>query len=130
YLTYTILLTAVLWVPYILNQISVRGLIPAMGYQADPKPLADWAQRLKAAHYNAVENLVLFAPLVLIVEIMDIGSLATSMSAMVFFIARVVHVLSYTLKIPYVRTGAFAVGFFSLLCIVWQILTAEPIMLV
>ena len=124
------MLTAFLWVPYILNQISVRGLLPAMGYEANPQPLADWAQRLKAAHYNAVENLVVFAPLVLVVEIMDIGSLATSMSCMVFFIARIVHAVTYTLKIPYVRTLAFAAGFFSVLCIAWQILSADPIMLV
>jgi len=54
-------LTAVLWVPYILNTIVVRGLVDAVGYPADPKPLAAWAQKLKCAHYNAVENLVVCA---------------------------------------------------------------------
>ena len=42
YLTYVTLLTAVLWVPYILNLIMVRGLLDAVGYPADPKPLAAW----------------------------------------------------------------------------------------
>lgn len=124
YLTYSILLTAVMWVPYILNQITVRGLVNAVGYEDEPKPLADWAQRLKAAHYNAVENLVVFAPLVLMVEILDIGTLATSMSCMVYFIARVVHVISYTLAVPFVRTGAFAVSWLSVLCVAWQLVTA------
>ena len=57
YLTYTALLTALLWVPYILNQISTLGLLNALGYPENANPGADWARRLKAAHYNAVENL-------------------------------------------------------------------------
>ena len=44
------------------------SLPDAVGYPATPKPLAPWAQRMKAAHYNAVENLVLFAALVLVAE--------------------------------------------------------------
>ena len=124
YLTYVTLLTALMWVPYILNMISVRGLVNAMGYSENPPPMADWANRLKAAHYNAVENLVVFAPLILIVEITDIGGLATALSSMIYFIARVVHALSYTLKVPYVRTGAYAAGWLSVLCIASQILLA------
>ena len=74
FLTYVVLLTALLWVPYILNQISAQGLVNAVGYQDNPAALASWAQRLKAAHYNAAENLVVFAPLVIIVEILQISS--------------------------------------------------------
>ena len=58
-------LSAIMWVPYILNTIAVRGLVDAVGYPEQPKPLAAWAERLKKAHYNAVENLVIFAPAVL-----------------------------------------------------------------
>ena len=122
YLTYTTLLTGLLWVPYILNMITVRGLLPAMGYQDNPKPMAAWAVRLKAAHYNAVENLVLFAVVVLIVEIRDIGSATTALACLIYFLARVVHVVSYTFKIPYVRTLSFAIGFISVLVIASQIL--------
>ena len=124
YLAFTTLLTAFMWVPYILNRVSVRGLVSAVGYEDNPKPVAPWAQRLQAAHYNAIENLAIFAPLVLIVEQQGIGSVATGMSSMVFFIARCVHAVSYTLAVPYVRTGAFAVGFLSILCIAWTILTS------
>jgi uncharacterized MAPEG superfamily protein len=124
YLTYTTLLTGLLWVPYILHMISIRGLLPAMGYEENPKPMADWALRLKAAHYNAIENLVLFAAVVLIVEVRDIGTVVTSLACMIYFLARVAHALSYTLKIPYVRTLSFAVGFFCVLAIISQILMA------
>jgi MAPEG family len=57
-----------LWVPYVLNEILVRGLVDAVGYPENPKPLAKWAQRLRAAHYNTVENLVVFAALVLVAQ--------------------------------------------------------------
>lgn len=124
FLTYTIILTACLWVPYILNQISVQGLVNAVGYQENPQPLAPWAQRMKAAHYNAVENLVLFAPLIMIVEYEGISTAATAISSMVFFIARIVHALSYTFAIPWVRTLSFAVSFFAIVGIIYQILTA------
>lgn len=120
-LAHTILFTALMWVPYILNQIAVRGLVNAVGYDPNPAPLADWAVRLKAAHYNAVENLVIFAPLILMVEILDIGTIATSMSAMVYLIARIVHAITYTLAIPYLRTLSFAVSWLSILCIIWQL---------
>ncbi|HEX7048182.1 MAG TPA: MAPEG family protein, partial [Gammaproteobacteria bacterium] len=65
YLVWVTLLTAILWVPYVLNRFAVRGIADTVGYPSDPKPLAPWAERLKAAHGNAVENLVVFAALLL-----------------------------------------------------------------
>ncbi len=34
---------------------------------------AEWALRAKRAHYNAVENLVVFAPLVILVHILGVA---------------------------------------------------------
>ena len=69
YLVWVTALTAVMWVPYVLNLIAVRGLIDAVGYPDDPKPLSPWADRMKKAHSNAVENLVVFAALVFVVQL-------------------------------------------------------------
>ena len=67
WLTLTVILTGLLWVPYILNRCQVRGLGGAMANPSrNDKPHAEWATRLMFAHDNAVENLVIFAPLVLI----------------------------------------------------------------
>ena len=57
------------------------------------------------------------------VEILDVGTIATSMSAMVYLIARIVHAIVYTLAVPYVRTLAFAVSWMSILCIIWQLMS-------
>jgi uncharacterized MAPEG superfamily protein len=111
YLALSAVLTGLLWVPYILNEIMVRGLTDAVGYPENPKPLGKWAQRLKAAHYNAVENLVVFAALVLIACVAGIHDPAVATAAAVYFWARVVHAVAYTLAVPWVRTLAFVVGF-------------------
>jgi len=122
YLTWVTLLTGLLWVPYILNTVMVRGLLNAVGYPENPKPLAPWAQRLKCAHYNAVENLVVFAPLVLTAHALGLSNYAIAVSATVYFWARVVHALAYTFAIPWVRTLAFVTGVGCQLCIACHIL--------
>lgn len=122
YLTLTIALTGLLWVPYILNRIMVRGVKDAVGYPANPKPQAPWAQRLQKAHTNAVENLVVFAPLVLLAHATGQTSTAIATAAMVYFWARLVHAISYTFAMPWVRTLAFAVGFFAQAAVAWKLL--------
>ena len=112
WLTLTVILTGILWLPYILNRMQVRGL---MGAMANPsrgdKPHAEWATRLMFAHDNAVENLVIFAPLVLILNAIDYSSKATVVACAGYFWARVAHVIVYALGLPVFRTLAFTVGF-------------------
>lgn len=121
WLTWVTALTAVTWIPYILNTIAVRGLVDAVGYPADPKPLSPWAQKMKAAHYNSVENLVVFATLVLVANAAGISNATTELACLVYFWARVVHVLAYSLAIPWVRTLAFATGFVCQLALILQL---------
>lgn len=122
YLTCVALFTAVMWVPYILNMIGVRGIADAVGYPEHPKPIAPWAQRMKAAHYNAVENLVIFAALVLVAHTAGVSNEITVMASAVYFWARVVHFAAYAFAIPWVRTLAFVAGFACQFAIGWQIL--------
>jgi uncharacterized MAPEG superfamily protein len=77
---------------------------------------------MKAAHYNAVENLVVFVALVLIADALNIRNEATAAACATYFWARLVHLLVYTFGIPWLRTLAFAVGFVSCLVLAWQIL--------
>ena len=70
WLTLTVILTGLLWVPYIINRCQVRGLGGAMANPSrNDKPHAEWANRLMFAHDNAIENLIIFAPLVLILNL-------------------------------------------------------------
>jgi uncharacterized MAPEG superfamily protein len=114
WLTLTVILTGILWVPYAINRSQVRGLSGAMANPSrGDKPHAPWATRLMFAHDNAVENLVIFAPLVLILNALDYSTTWTAIAAAVFFWARVAHVIVYTLGIPVFRTAAFTVGFLA-----------------
>ena len=114
WLTLTVILTGLLWLPYIVDRCMVRGL---SGTMANPSPRAKaqspWAQRLYFAHTNAEENLVVFAPLVLILDSIGRSTQATVIACAVFFWARLAHAIVYTLGIPVARTLAFAVGFLA-----------------
>ena len=112
WLTLTVILTGLLWVPYILNRIQVRGLAGAMANPTrNDKPHAEWASRLMFAHDNAVENLVLFATLVLILAQLDYSTKWTALACAVYFWARVAHLIVYAIGLPVFRTLAFTVGF-------------------
>ncbi|HEX7130505.1 MAG TPA: MAPEG family protein, partial [Rhodanobacteraceae bacterium] len=102
---------------------AVRGIADTVGYPSDPKPLAPWAERLKAAHGNAVENLVVFAALLLTAHALGVSTGVTAMAAMVYFWARLVHAIVYLLGIPWLRTLAFVAGFAAQLAIAIELLS-------
>jgi len=122
YLALITAFTGLLWVPYILDRVAVRGLNDAVGYPESPKPQSPWARRLIKAHYNAVENLVVFAALVLLADAAGVTGAAIGTAAMIYFWARVVHALAYTFAVPWVRTLAFTVGFLCQALVAWQLL--------
>jgi uncharacterized MAPEG superfamily protein len=122
YLVYVTVLTGLLWVPYILDRMAVWGINDTVGYPENPKPQAPWARRLMKAHANAVENLVVFAALILAAQAAGVSTSVTASAAVVYFWARMVHVLAYTFAVPWVRTLAFVVAFFAQAAIAWQIL--------
>ena len=120
-LTWVITLSAVMWVPYILNTIMVRGLKDAVGYPENPQPLAPWAERMKKAHYNAVENLVMFAALVLMLNALSISNATTVMACNIYFWSRLVHYLVYSAGIPWLRTLSFFVSWLCIVALLWQL---------
>ena len=122
YLAWVTALTGLLWVPYILDRIAVWGLADTVGYPENPKPQSPWARRMMKAHLNAVENLVIFATLVLAAQAANITNDVTATACIVYFWARVVHLAAYTFAVPWVRTLAFTVGFFAQAAIAWQLL--------
>ena len=114
WLTWTVILTGLLWIPYIINRSQIRGLTGTMANPTrNAKPHAPWATRLMFAHDNAVENLVIFAPLVLILAQIDYSTPWTVYACAVYFWARVAHLIVYTMGLPVFRTLAFTVGFLA-----------------
>ena len=112
WLLYTLGFTSVLWFPYILQLIIQLGVVKAVWDPQGTHPHnAEWALRAKRAHYNAVENLAVFAPLVILTIVFKLQSDSTAVACMVYFFARVSHYLIYIFAIPVLRTLVFLLGF-------------------
>lgn len=125
WLTLSILLTALLWLPYILNRIVEGGFVETV--LRDPESVKHtkigWARRMMAAHGNAVENLVVFAPLVLIAHVAGVSSEHTQFAAMLYFFSRLAHVVVFTLGMPaLVRILAFFGGFVAQMIVTFSLL--------
>ncbi|MHA1538296.1 MAG: MAPEG family protein [Alphaproteobacteria bacterium] len=111
WLILTALMTSLFWVPYVLNRMVVRGIVGAMANPSpDAKAQPEWAERARKAQSNAIENLVIFAALVLALEILKAGSALTATACAVYFWARLAHFIVYTAGIPVIRTVAFLGG--------------------
>ena len=114
-ITYTALsagLTGALWMPIIVNRLAEMGMWKALSNpEPDVRPHANWAYRLASAHRNAIENLVVFAPLALAVQLLGLGTGLTATACAAFFWSRVAHVAIYTFGVPLLRTIAFVIGF-------------------
>jgi uncharacterized MAPEG superfamily protein len=121
YLVWTALITVLMWIPYTLQLIQGQGLTVAVGNRDNVKPMAPWAERCKRAHRNSVENLVVFAVLVLAAQAVGNTSSAIGTAAMVYFWARLVYFLVYAVGLPWVRTLVWTVGWICLLVIVWKL---------
>ena len=122
YLTLSAGLCAVLWIPYILSRIQTWGLVNAVGYPSNPPELPAWARRATRVHANMVENLAPFAALVLAAQAAGLANETTALGAAIFFWARVVHAVVFTLGIPWLRTLAFAVAWVGMVIIFLEII--------
>jgi uncharacterized MAPEG superfamily protein len=122
WLTLTVAMTGLFWVPYILDRIMVRGLMAAMANPSrSDKPQSEWADRQMRAHTNAVENLVIFAPLVLVAHALAISTAATVFACILYFWARLAHYVIYTFGIPMLRTLSFTAGWVAQVILVLAI---------
>ena len=123
-LAYLALLSLVIWMPYAMATTSARGLTSAMGYPTgNYSDLPDWAQRCQRVHVNLIENLVPFGALILIAQVAGASNDATILGAHLFFWARLAHAAVLVAGIPWVRTGAFVVGWIGCLIIFWEVVT-------
>ena len=120
WLTLTALMTALFWVPYVLNRMAMNGLSGTLaGGAPDSSSLSLWAQRAIRAHANAVENL---APVVLTAHVLGISNAATKAAVVVYFFARLLHFAVYSAGVPAARTLAFTAGWLAQIAIIASIL--------
>lgn len=112
YTTLSAAFTGLIWIPIVVNRLLEIGVWKALqNPEPDAHPRAAWAFRLANAHRNALENLAVFAPLAIIVSLLELGTPLTATASAAYFYARVAHALIYGLGVPLLRTIAFLVGF-------------------
>lgn len=112
WLVLTTLMTGLFWIPYILNRMMEQGLFNAIwdphGHTDTKKP---WANRMMRAHENAIENLAVFAPLVIALHITQLNTSLTATACMIYFFTRLGHFWAFTFAIPVLRVITFLIGF-------------------
>ena len=87
------------------------GLAWGLGNRDKPfTGLPGWAERARRAHANLVENLVVFAALVLAAHAAGRTNAWTALGAQLFFWGRVAHVGTYIAGLVPWRTLAFGVA--------------------
>jgi uncharacterized MAPEG superfamily protein len=112
WLVLTLLMTSLFWIPYIVNRMREQGVLSALWDRyGRTDTTQDWARRMMQAHENAVENLVIFASLVILIQISGVNSKTTATACAVYFFARLVHYLVFTFAVPMARVITFLTGF-------------------
>jgi uncharacterized MAPEG superfamily protein len=116
YLALTALLTASLWIPYVIAQVKTNGPLQPANY-VDPtmRPLPPWGKRADRAYLNAIETFAPFAALVILIHITGKANAATALLTASFFWIRVAHAIVFWTAIPYIRTIVFTLGYVAVL---------------
>lgn len=100
------------------------GLPALAGNREDVPVFTGWAGRARRAHLNMIENLVMFAALVLIAAAAGKANATTAMGALIFFWARLAYAMIYLIGIPWLRTLAWFVSVIGMAMIAWVLLQA------
>ncbi len=116
YLAFTAILTASLWIPYVVEQVTTNGpLAPSNYTDPTPRPLPLWGKRADRAYINAVETFAPFAVLVVVVHLAGKANAMTAFWSMCFFWLRLAHAVVYLLGIPSLRTLIFTLGYVAII---------------
>ncbi|MGC1560319.1 MAG: MAPEG family protein [Bradyrhizobium sp.] len=122
YLAYTSMLTAALWIPYIICQVTTNGPLQPKNYvdPALPRPVPAWGQRAHRAYLNAIEVFAPFAALVVVTQFAGKANAMTAFWSASFFYLRLAHAIVYWAGLPYVRTILFTLAFVAEVGIFWE----------
>jgi uncharacterized MAPEG superfamily protein len=92
--------------------------VPRLAGNRDDLPeITGWAARARRAHLNMLENIVLFAALVLVAKVAGKTDAMTALGAHLFFWARLAYAVIYVAGIPWIRTGVWLVSVVGMILI-------------
>lgn len=108
--------------------VAVQGALmqvglPMLAGNRDGLPeVRGWGGRAARAHRNMLENLVLFAILVLVAVVAGKTNAMTLLGAQIFLSARIVYALVYMAGIPWLRTAVWGISVIGLAMIFLQLI--------
>jgi uncharacterized MAPEG superfamily protein len=122
YLALTAILTASLWIPYVVAQVKTNGPLQPENYiDPTPRPLPDWGKRANRTYVNAVETFAPFAALVIVAHLAGKANAMTAFWATCYFWLRLAHAAVFLLGLPLVRTILFTLGYIAVAGIFWEV---------
>jgi len=105
-----VMITILLQVMGAMTQLSMGYL---MSSRDDNRGTRGMVARIERALNNSIIAMTLFAPAVLILEVLNKTNATTLLAAQVFMIARIIYLPVYALGVPAVRTLAWLAGFLA-----------------
>lgn len=99
------------------------GLPRLAGNREDIPVATGWVGRAKRAHLNMLENIVLFAALVLVAHAAGKSNAMTVLGAQLFFWGRLAYAVIYVAGIPWLRTAVWLVSVVGMALIFLQLVT-------
>jgi uncharacterized MAPEG superfamily protein len=123
YLALTAILTATLWIPYVVAQVKTNGPLKPENYiDPTPRPLPDWGKRANRTYVNAVETFAPFAALVIVAHLAGKANAMTAFWATCYFWLRLAHAGVFLLGLPLIRTVLFTLGYIAVAGIFWEVI--------
>jgi uncharacterized MAPEG superfamily protein len=98
------------------------GLATLAGNREGMPEVKGWGGRAARAHRNMLENLVLFAILVLAAVVAGKTNDTTLLGAQIFLYARIAYAVVYIAGLPWIRTAVWGVSVVGLAMIFLQLI--------
>jgi uncharacterized MAPEG superfamily protein len=121
-LVWSLGLTFVQMLIAVVGTVLYLGIPKTAGNRERIPEIPGWPGRARRAHRNMIENMVLFAPLLVIADIAGRDNGMTQLGAQLFFWARLAYAVIYLAGIPYLRTLAWLVSVVGLAVIFLQLI--------
>lgn len=121
-LAWATVLTLVQAVIAVQGALMQVGLPMLAGNREGMPAITGWGGRAARAHKNMVENLVLFAALVLIAAVAGKTNAMTLLGAQIFLYARIAYALVYIIGLPWIRTAVWGVSVVGMAMIFLQLI--------
>jgi uncharacterized MAPEG superfamily protein len=121
-LVWAVVLTVVQMLVAAQGAMNQVGFMRLVGNREGMPEITGWGGRAARAHRNMLENLVLFASLVLVAVVAGKTNDMTLLGAQIFFWARLAYAVIFVAGIIWVRTAAWLVSMAGLIVIFAQIM--------